>query len=68
MIPQRIPAGRPKRPYLQTQVGVRLPSDLVVVLDRECRSRGVRRSTLVIAALRRHLGAPAPADAANGEK
>lgn len=52
----------------QAYVGVRIPLDLVGAMDRFCRDRGVRRTDLVVAALRAHLSKPSPAATPVGEK
>ena len=57
---------RPDEP--SRQVALRVPTDLVLSLDRFCRDRHVKRSAVIVAALRAHLGKPNPAEApANGE-
>lgn len=45
-----------------TQIGVRIPADLAEALDAFCLERDVKRSEVVVAALRRHLGTPSPAE------
>lgn len=50
------------------QVGFRIPIDLVGPMDSFCRARKLRRTDLVVAALRAHLKTPAPADIPAKEK
>jgi hypothetical protein len=44
------------------QVCLRVPTDLIVALDAFCRERGTRRTDVIIAATRAHLGARPPAE------
>lgn len=45
----------------RVQLGVRLPVDLAETMDKLCESGDITRTDLVVAALRKHLGKPAPA-------
>jgi hypothetical protein len=56
-MPTRNAADAPSR-----QVMLRMPTDLATALDRFCRDRRTRRSAVIVAALRAHLGKPAPAE------
>lgn len=50
------------------QVGFRCPKDLDAALTRRARQIGVKRSAIIVAALRRHLSLPSPADTPEGER
>ena len=54
--------NQPPKVPMAEQFMVRLPVDLMDAMDAFCSKRGVRRSTVAVAALRAHLNKPAPAD------
>lgn len=58
----RKPQRPVKKPARSVQTGVRIPSDLVAIMDAHCRSKRVKRSALIVSALRLHLNKPDPAD------
>jgi metal-responsive CopG/Arc/MetJ family transcriptional regulator len=63
--------GDPPLRSRAVQVQLRLPADLIVEMDRICEEYYVRRSALIVAALRTYLKFPPPAErimAAAGEE
>jgi hypothetical protein len=50
-----------RKRYDTTRAALRLPPDLAAALNTFCRTRAVRRTDAIIAALRMHLKAPDPA-------